>query len=193
MKTLILDTSTNYLVVGLLNGNKQTLITRIGKNDNSAYIVNKIDELFKKENTNIDEIDQIIVGVGPGSYTGVRVSVVVAKTLSYTKNIKLKKISSLALLSSGYNEKVEAAIDARRNHYFSGTYLKGKEIIKDSYKENSLVNKDILVVLNENTIKINIKNIINNASLVKDVFNLEPNYLRITEAERNYDKRNDTL
>src|SRR5690554_264556 len=133
MKTLIMDTATNFLIVGLIDNKKEAIVTRIGKNDNAAYLVYKIDELLKNNNITIEEIDEIIVGIGPGSYTGIRVSVVVAKTLAYSKNIKLKQISSIALLTSGYNELVYGAIDARRNHFFAGKYLAGKEIVKDSY------------------------------------------------------------
>ncbi|HHT55442.1 MAG TPA: tRNA (adenosine(37)-N6)-threonylcarbamoyltransferase complex dimerization subunit type 1 TsaB [Acholeplasma sp.] len=192
MKTLIMDTATNFLIVGLIDNKKEAIVTRIGKNDNAAYLVNKIDEVLKNNNTTIDEIDEIIVGIGPGSYTGIRVSVVVAKTLAYSKGIKLKQISSIALLTSGYNFLVYGAIDARRNHYFAGKYLEGKEIVKDSY-----INKEVLeqlsnvIILNEETIKLNLNKISENARLVEDTFSLEPNYLRKTEAERNYDKINE--
>lgn len=191
MKTLFMDTATNYLIVGLLDGEKESFSTRVGKNDNAAYLVNKIDELLKENNTNIDEIDEIIVGVGPGSYTGTRVSVVVAKTLAYSKNIKLKKISSIAFLTSGYDSLVYGAIDARRNSYFAGKYINAKELIEDNYLSYELLqNVSNLVILNENTIKINLKNIKENAVDVLDVFDLEPNYLRKTEAEVNHDKNN---
>lgn|SRR5690625_1227273 len=185
MNYLILDTSTNYLVVGLLKNDEESFITRIGKNDNSAYIINKIDELLKTNNITIKDINEIIVGVGPGSYTGIRVSVVAAKTLSYSLNIPLRKISSLAFLSSGYDKEVIASIDARRNHVFSGTYFKAKNLSEDKYVDINDLNKDKLVMLNEDTIKINIKNIVNNSKQVFNVHELEPNYLRKTEAERN--------
>lgn len=191
MKTLFLDTATNYLVVGLLNDNMESLVTRIGKNDNSAYIINKIDELLKLNNITIDEIDEIIVGVGPGSYTGVRVSVVAAKTLSYTKNIPLRKISSLQFLSSGYSN-VTAAIDARRNYAFAGEFKNGEIIKPDHYISlDKIGSKDNYILLNENTIKINLVNIKKYSELVENVHNLEPNYMRKTEAENNHDQIND--
>lgn len=191
MKTLIVDTATNYLVVGLKSNKKEEVVTRSGKNDNAAYLVNKIDELLNNNNLTIDDIDEIIVGIGPGSYTGIRVSVVVAKTLAYSKNITLKQISSIALLTSGYNTMVYGAIDARRNHYFAGKYLSAKEIVKDSYiSSESLEQVSNKVILNEETIKLDLEKISENAKTVEDIFSLEPNYLRKTEAETNYDKIN---
>lgn len=189
MKELIIDTSSNLLYVGLIDDSKKDFITRVGKNDNAAYLVDHIDQLLKKNNLTINDIETIIVGVGPGSYTGARVGVVVAKTLAYSKGIELKQISSLNLLSSGYSGNVTAAIDARRKHYFVGTFNNGKVIKSDSYELVEDINN--LTILDETTIKVDLSVVSLQATRVDDVFGLEPNYLRKTEAETNYDKKND--
>lgn len=186
MKELIIDTSTNLLYIGLLDNEKEDYITRVGKNDNAAYIVDYIDQLLKRNNLTLENINTIIAGIGPGSYTGLRASLAVAKMFAYTKNIPLKQISSLLLLSSGYKGLVTASIDARRNYLFAGTYENGKLIKKDEYINSELI-KDY-IVLNDQTIKVDLKLVSKNATLVEDIFNIEPNYLRITEAERNYDQ-----
>ena len=49
--------------------------------------------LLKRNNLTIDDVEEIIVGHGPGSYTGLRVSVMVSKMLAYTKGIKLSSVS----------------------------------------------------------------------------------------------------
>jgi tRNA threonylcarbamoyladenosine biosynthesis protein TsaB len=190
MKVLVIDTATNLLVVGLKNDDKNIIRTRLGKNDNAAYLVNEIEVLLNEENIKLENLDKIIVGIGPGSYTGNRVAVVVAKTLAYSKNIKLEKISSLLLLSSGY-ENITAAIDARRGFYFANNHSFGKSISGDNYisLDKLKENKDY-IILNENTIKVDLDIIINNSEEVKDVFLLEPNYLRKTEAENEYDQKN---
>ncbi|MDY0277201.1 MAG: tRNA (adenosine(37)-N6)-threonylcarbamoyltransferase complex dimerization subunit type 1 TsaB [Acholeplasma sp.] len=192
MKELIIDTATNLLYVGLISGNKKNEIKRIGKSDNAAYLVQVIADCLKSENLELEDLDNIIVGVGPGSYTGLRVAVTVAKMLAYTKGINLKGISSLNLLSSGYEKRVVAAIDARRNHCFAGIYENGVNLIKDHYLSyDEITNKDELVILNEETIKINLDIVSTNAYCINDVHKLEPNYLRKTEAENEYDKKND--
>jgi tRNA threonylcarbamoyladenosine biosynthesis protein TsaB len=190
MKVLVIDTATNLLVVGLKNDDKNIIRTRLGKNDNAAYLVNEIEVLLNEENIKLENLDKIIVGIGPGSYTGNRVAVVVAKTLAYSKNIKLEKISSLLLLSSGY-ENITAAIDARRGFYFANNHTFGKSISGDNYisLDKLKENKDY-IILNEDTIKVDLDIIINNSEEVKDVFLLEPNYLRKTEAENEYDQKN---
>lgn len=192
MKELIIDTSTNLLYVGLINEDKNDMITRVGNNDNSAYIVNYIDQLLKRNNLTIDNINTIIVGIGPGSYTGLRASLAVAKMFSYTKQITLKKVSSLLLLSSGYyNQVITAAIDARRNYFFAGTYSNGKVINEDKY----LIVNDLpmdYIVLNEGTIKVDLNVVSKYGEVVLDVINMTPNYLRITEAERNNDQKSNS-
>lgn len=190
MKVLVIDTATNLLVVGLKNDDKNIIRTRLGKNDNAAYLVNEIEALLNEENIRLESLDKIIVGIGPGSYTGNRVAVVVAKTLAYSKNIKLEKISSLLFLSSGY-QNITAAIDARRGFYFANNHSFGKSVAGDKYisLDNLKENKDY-VILNEDTIKVDLDIIINNSKEVEDVFLLEPNYLRKTEAENEYDQKN---
>lgn len=189
MKELIIDTSTNILYVGLIKDGEQDSITRIGTNDNSAYIVNYVDQLLIRNNITLDDIETIIVGIGPGSYTGLRASLAVAKMFSYTKKITLKKVSSLLLLSSGYiDEVITAAIDARRNHFFAGTYHNGNTINEDKYMPFDQLPKNH-VLITEATIKVDLKIVSNNAIIVDDIINIVPNYLRVTEAERNNDQK----
>lgn len=190
MNELIIDTSSNLLYVGLLKDKKSDFLTRVGKNDNSAFVIDLIDQLLKKHDLTINNINRIIVGIGPGSYTGARVAVVVAKTLAYAKDIKLATISSLNLLSSGYTGVITPVIDARRKHYFIGSYSNGKTITNDSYQE--ILNlDDSYILLDIETIKVNNEIVSLNSLDVTNIHDLEPNYLRKTEAENNYDKIND--
>src|SRR5690554_2578576 len=113
MKKLFLDSSTNLLYVAVSEENELLDFTiRLSRNDHSKHVVDRIDLLLKRNNLTIDDIDEIIVGHGPGSYTGLRVSVMVSKMLAYTKNIKLSSVSSLYFLSSGYKGKKAPMIDA---------------------------------------------------------------------------------
>ncbi len=191
IKTLFLDTATNLLVVGLLNETKSVIKTRLGKQDNSAYIIDTIDKLLTEQQVSIKDIDQLVVGVGPGSYTGIRISVMVAKTLSSTLSKPLKAISSIAFLTSGYEKKVFGYIDARNQLGFSGMYEKAKNIEKDELRAFDTLSQeqlDHIVYLDETTAKIELNHILKNSTIVPEIHNLLPNYLRQTEAERNHDQ-----
>ena len=187
MKELIIDTATNLLYVGLINDGKHDYITRKGHNDNAAFIVNYVDQILKRNNLTLTDINNIIVGIGPGSYTGLRASLAVAKMFAYTKAIPLKTISSLLLLSSGYKNEVTVAIDARRKHYFAATYNNGLTVNTDAYVKGDNLGEFLL--LNDETINVDLNIVSTKARVETDIFNLVPNYLRITEAERNNDQK----
>ncbi len=181
MNSLIIDTATENLYVGLYGKEKREILEK-GKN-HAAVLMKKIDELLG--DTKLDEIDEIIVGVGPGSYTGVRVGVVVAKMFSWTKHIPLKEISSLYIQCSGYEGIRSVSIDARRGNAFCAIYDNDDSLIlEEALRPINEFTKAGLTIT-ENEYKPNMEKIVKKATLVKDVHALVPNYLRKTEAERN--------
>lgn len=193
LKRLVIDTATPYLYVAVLD-NKEvvTSIYKEGKNDHSVTLMRTIDELFKTLKLKITDIDEIICGIGPGSYTGVRIGVTVCKMLGWSKNIPVKSISSLALLASSIDGFVIPFIDARRGNAFSALYKIENESIEviqeDKLRDFDSFTKSIkddwsLATKGEPRIEYII-----NSNLLKEVLNihtLEPSYMRITEAERN--------
>lgn len=193
MKYLLIDTSTNIMIIMLhIDGKLKGIKKRIAKSDHQAYIIPLIDELLKENNLSIKDIDTFVVGIGPGSYTGLRVSVMTAKMFSYTLKVNLNKVSSLLFLTSGYQKEVLAWHDARNNQGFSGFYLKGKLLGEEKVRSLNNLNdeeKEKLVILNEDTIKLNSDVIIKMSSPVEDIYSLIPNYLRKTKAELNLDQK----
>jgi len=125
MFVLAIDTSNMILSVALVE-NKQTLIeiNEQTKNNHSERLMPVIEQAFQEVDRQVSEIDLIAVAKGPGSYTGVRIGVTVAKTLAWTLNIPLVGVSSLEVLVG--NVKVDGLIiplfDARRENVFAGVY-----------------------------------------------------------------------
>jgi tRNA threonylcarbamoyladenosine biosynthesis protein TsaB len=198
MKRLLFDVSTNVMYVAYARD--EILVDfsiRIASSDHAKYLVDRIDQVLKRNKVTLDQMDEIIIGYGPGSYTGIRIAVVVAKMLAYTKNIRLKVISSLYFMTSGYEGKIAACIDARRGFVFSAIYEDGKVIQSDTYlKLADLYTLDIAknaqtVIIDDRNFEINIKRIIETSTVVEDIHDLEPNYLRKTEAETNHDQKSD--
>ena len=190
MYSLILDSSTKKLYVCLVSDNKILFEKYIeGRNDHAKNIVATIDEALKSAEIDSDKLNEIIVGVGPGSYTGVRMAVAVAKMMAvFKKNIKLYTISTLKLMSSNKKGLVLASIDARRGNCF-GMIIDNdnlKYVINEgliSYDE--LKNNKYDVEVTENDFVVDPFYVINNKQLVSEPHLLVPNYLRDTEAERN--------
>lgn len=193
MKYLLIDTSTNALIIMLyVNHIKLGEQIRYGKQDHQAHIIPMIEALLSDHHLKPQNLDGIIVGVGPGSYTGLRVGVMTAKMLSYSTGVKLYKISSLIFLTSGYDKQVLAWHDARNNQGFSATILNGLILDEEAVRHLDVLTNDDkgrLVVLDKDTIKVDGKVIIEHSVIVDDIYTLIPNYLRKTEAEKNLDKK----
>jgi tRNA threonylcarbamoyladenosine biosynthesis protein TsaB len=196
MKTLFFDVSTNVMYVGYAKDDILVDFSiRIAQRDHAKYLVDRIDSVLKRNKLTLDSIDEVIIGYGPGSYTGIRIAVVVGKMLAYTKNIKLKIISSLFFMTSGYEGKVAALIDARRGYVFCAIYDGNKVILEDSYKKLSELSLDEryknaqTIFIDDRSFEINPKKIRVHAQLVEHPHDLVPNYLRKTEAETNHDQK----
>ena len=95
-----------------------------------------IEEVLNKVGIKPADIDAIAVSEGPGSYTGVRIGVTIAKTLAWTLQKPLMGVSSVeALAANGqlYNSVVCALFDARRQHVYAGAYRHGEAVIEDAH------------------------------------------------------------
>ena len=189
MYSLIIDSATKILYVALVNDDNILYENYIsGKNDHAKNIVSKIDEALKLNNITTDNLDEVIVGVGPGSYTGVRMAITVAKMMATFKHIKLYKISTLKLISSGYKCKVLAMIDARRNNSFAAILdnSNNEYILKEGMYENDiLLQNEYDYKVTEESYLVDPLFVIKNKEYVENYHLLVPNYLRDTEAERN--------
>jgi tRNA threonylcarbamoyladenosine biosynthesis protein TsaB len=196
MNSLIIDTSTKYLYIALVKDDV-VLSEKIfeGSKNHAGNSVYQIDLLLKEFNLKTSDLDNVYCGYGPGSYTGVRISVTIAKMLASFVDVNLYKVSSLFLAGSGYdNKNIAVMFDARRGNSFCGCY--GENFIEDKLRSNeeflNLVNSyDDLIVVNESNFKVNPLKVIENATKVDDVEAFVPSYLRITEAEYNLRHQND--
>ncbi|MBY0124429.1 tRNA (adenosine(37)-N6)-threonylcarbamoyltransferase complex dimerization subunit type 1 TsaB [Bacillus sp. S/N-304-OC-R1] len=133
MKVLSIDTSNYTLGIALLDGDqvKGEYITNLKKN-HSIRVMPAIEALMNDCDIKPAELSKIVVAKGPGSYTGVRIGVTIAKTLAWTLNIPLVGISSLEVSAASagryFNGAVSPLFDARRGQIYTGLYkfIEGK-------------------------------------------------------------------
>ena len=196
MKRLFFDVSSSIMYVGYSrNDILLDFSIRIASRDHAKYLVDRIDQVLKRNKLKLEDLDEIIIGIGPGSYTGLRIAVMVGKMLAYTKNVKLKTVSSLFFMTSGYEGRVAALMDARRGYVFSAIYEDGKVILEDGYRKFTDLSEDPqyqqarTVFIDEMNYEVNPKLIAKYAVLVEDIHDLVPNYLRKTEAENQNDQK----
>ncbi|MCL2521578.1 MAG: tRNA (adenosine(37)-N6)-threonylcarbamoyltransferase complex dimerization subunit type 1 TsaB [Erysipelotrichales bacterium] len=180
MKRLIIDTSTAIQYLALINGEEliASYQAPLLKNHSHSLLIN-LNELLKNNNTEIKELDEIICGIGPGSFTGVRIACTVAKVLVYSHGASLKSISSLYLMASGYDGLVIPLIDAKREKFFCAVYQDGKILLEDAIrtKEEVIQGLNDYRYITEENFLVSPKKVIKMATKA-DCFSLTPNYIK---------------
>ena len=203
MKVLYIDTSNDYLYSGIVINDK--LVSEVKKNyekDLSKEALPKVIELFDKANITPKDLDKIIVVNGPGSFTGIRIGITIAKTIAWALNIKITPISGLTAMaiSCDKDSYKMPLIDARRGFVYGAIYDKeNKVVIEDSHIYlQDLLNKskdfnDVVVITNNN-IDTNLEKVKYDPDILKIIKYYENNeeinphlvnpiYLKKTEAE----------
>jgi tRNA threonylcarbamoyladenosine biosynthesis protein TsaB len=84
----------------------------------AARILVDVQALLDDASTGVEDLDAIVVGTGPGSYTGLRMGLVTARTLALSLDVPVAGVSTLAALAAGAPEAVPV-IDARRREVFT--------------------------------------------------------------------------
>ena len=139
MYQLLLDSSNKYLSVGLVKDGK--VIDKIfyeAWQRQSEMMVTEVGNILKRNNVENKDVDGVVVGVGPGSYTGVRIGVTIAKTIAYALKVKVYAKSSLSLLKHPELPTI-CVFNARSGRSYFGVY-EGKNVIeKDTVLENDKV------------------------------------------------------
>lgn len=148
---LVIDTTNEYIVLGLLDNDKVISNKSIKTFRNQAEIINEEVKIFFNENkVDFSNIKEVIVSSGPGSFTGIRVGLSFVKAMNVSMDIKVYTTNTLALLQGLSNKKTY--LDARSNKVY---ILKDKEIILE---EISNINID-----EYETFEMNHQNIVSNA------------------------------
>lgn len=198
MTYLFIDTANSFIISIIRDYEIIYYKNDISNSDTSSKVMPILDEAFKITNLTINDINKIFVVNGPGSFTGIRVGVTIAKTICYCLGVPLIGLSELELMATTNtnSDYVAPIIDARRGFVYGAiydknlnSYLKENHILLDELK-NKLPNNCVFV---ENSNDIDLIRIIKKHEFDNSItpHELKPNYLKKTEAEENLnDKRN---
>ena len=134
MRILGFDTATSATTVALANG--ESVLERrddppVGARPrHTTLLMRMIVELLDEAGWSWDDLDRIAVGIGPGTFTGLRIGVSTARALAHARGLELVGISTLESLSRGADADVVcAAIDARRGEVFAAVWERGRLVL----------------------------------------------------------------
>lgn len=136
MISILLDSSDKDLAVGVAKDN--VVIDSIqyeAWQRQSEMMITELEKILKRNNITKDDITNVICGIGPGSYTGVRISLTIAKVMAMALNIPLFTVSSLRILKDDDKPSI-CVINARSGRSYVGVYEKDKTILEDQIMKN---------------------------------------------------------
>lgn len=149
MISLFLDTSTSRLIIGVYKDHKQIYFENEPTNNNlSSKFLPHIKACLESLSLTINQVDEIYVVNGPGSFTGIRVGVTIAKTLAWALKKKIYTISELELLATTDTDKkyIVPMFDARRGYVYAGMYNKN---LKATIKNQHIQIEDLMKKIEE--------------------------------------------
>lgn len=218
MKVLGFDTSTMTTSVSIIEDeNMLALYSLQGSVYHSESLSDMVNNILNKFDFDLSQIDLISVGIGPGSFTGIRIGLTFAKVLAQVLKKDIVAVSSLKACAIKEDGLVGSIIDARRCLIYACLMEDGKVLMDDTIIELEKF-KDIVGDRKITLQGVDAKKFIHefkNAKLGKelqmnayyiallglkkfkevggdDFYKLVPNYLKLSQAEKNYADKNKT-
>lgn len=206
MKILYLDTSSSFLYCAIVKNSECIGEIKLNlERELSTLALSQISNLFITTSTKPEDIDKILVVNGPGSFTGIRVGLTIAKTFAWGLNKKISTISSLEAMAISHhddNDYYIPVIDARRGYVYSGIFDKeGNEILKGQYINFKVLKVTVdnlpgkyVFISNDNIESLSLEkydpDFVSIVNKYKDREEINPHavdalYLKLTEAEEN--------
>ena len=214
MLILGIDTSTKICTCSIFDSENGVIAeTSLSvKKNHSNIVMPIIDNLFKVSDLTINDIDKIAVAIGPGSFTGVRIALGIAKGLAMALNkplIAVNELDILEAIASGNENEIIPLIDARKER----VYYKYQNTYIDDYLINLISNFDknkkyvfvgdgainytniLKDNLGDNAVILPMYNSFPRASILcelalnkeeANIYTLEPEYISKSRAEKNF-------
>ena len=116
MNILAFDTSTEKFSISILKNNKVILnLSKILNKTYSKFLIPILEKSLKKSKLNVKEINHILISLGPGSFTGVRIGIAAAKGLAIPYKIKISGFNNMDILANSINDKIKKKKNSNYN------------------------------------------------------------------------------
>jgi tRNA threonylcarbamoyladenosine biosynthesis protein TsaB len=126
-RCVAIETATTESSVAACNGDQVEILRLSDSRSSSRHIYRAIAEVLERVGLDVEDLDCVAVGCGPGSFTGVRVAVGAAQAIAFAQQVPVCRVSTLAALASvarrqGVLVPVAACLDARMGEVYLGVY-----------------------------------------------------------------------
>ena len=154
MNSLFVDThAKNVLIILFKDGKIVDKIDFETMNKHSVVTMPSIRTILEKNGVNVNQLNEILVCNGPGSFTGSRIAVTIAKTMAFSLNIPIKQIDALTIMAVNVEgDKVVSLKD--RNGAFIGKYDNENNLLEELVYMN---NSDYKILCESNNVIENIE------------------------------------
>ncbi len=127
MKLLAFDTSTDACSVALLNNGDVLSVHKIEPQAHAKILLPEVQGLLSQAELAVNQLDGVVYGAGPGSFTGVRIAAATAQGVALGADVGVIGVSSLQAIAQGVNRShkassVIAVLDARMGEVYWGAY-----------------------------------------------------------------------
>lgn len=158
MNILSFDTVSSSFSIALKSDDSIIEINKENVKNHNSELLPILDDFLKENKLSLDNIDYIVLGIGPGSFTSIRIAFATVKSICYAKNIKIIGVSSLESLYQNIKSFAGlklALIEARKGSVYANIYRDDKKIKENldlTYNEiidliYSISNKDETITL----------------------------------------------
>lgn len=148
-KILAIDSTTENCSVALTIGDEILVETALAPRDHTKLILPMVDKLLSTAQLTLTELDALAFAQGPGSFTGVRITIGIAQGLAYGAKLPLIGVSTLAALAEGTHRLTKAkhvacAIDARMNEIYWARYARSETGLWQLWNKEMVINPRLL-------------------------------------------------
>ena len=136
MNILAFDTSTEKFSISILKNNKIVLnLSKIINKTYSKFLIPILKKSLEKSKLDVKEINYILISLGPGSFTGIRIGIAAAKGLGMPHKINISGFNNMDILANSINDNIKekrivTIIKSKKSDYYFQVFNSKKKPIK---------------------------------------------------------------
>ncbi len=199
MIILSLDTATDVATSCLtVNGEVAAETASRGRSRSAQHVLADVRDLLERSQLTLDDVNAIVVGCGPGTFTGLRIGIATARGLGMALGIPVMGVSTLDALLQGDGVEV-ACIDARRGEVFAaGAGIEPQALLPEALAgllpvgaalagDGAVLHREVFpaAVIAPDDSPLHVPWARHHAALIGSAVEADPVYLRVPDAERN--------